>query len=43
LIADPGRPPASEFLERAANDWHLGRTGSRRAPRVSIHRMRRRV
>jgi predicted nicotinamide N-methyase len=43
LIADPGRPPASEFLERAANDWHLGSTASRRAPRVSIHRLRRRV
>jgi predicted nicotinamide N-methyase len=43
LIADPGRRPASEFLERAADDWHIGSTGSRRAPRVSIHRLRRRV
>jgi predicted nicotinamide N-methyase len=43
LIADPGRRPASEFLERAADDWHVGSTGSRRAPRVSIHRLRRRV
>jgi predicted nicotinamide N-methyase len=43
LIADPGRRPADDFLERAANDWHVGTTGSRRAPRVSIHRLRRRV
>ena len=43
LIADPGRRPAKDFLERAADDWHLGSTGSRRAPRVSIHRLRRRV
>jgi predicted nicotinamide N-methyase len=43
LIADPGRPPASGFLERAADDWHVGTTGSRRAARVSIHRLRRRV
>ena len=43
LIADPGRPPADDFLERAADDWHVRSTGSRRAPRVSIHRLRRRV
>jgi predicted nicotinamide N-methyase len=43
LIADPGRPPARDFLERAANDWHVRSTGSHRAPRVSIHRLRRRV
>ena len=43
LIADPGRPPAEDFVERAANDWHVRTTGSRRAPRVSIHRLRRRV
>jgi predicted nicotinamide N-methyase len=43
LIADPGRPPAQEFLERAADDWHVTSTGSRRAPHVSIHRLRRRV
>jgi predicted nicotinamide N-methyase len=43
LIADPGRPPAQEFLERAADDWHVRSTGSRRAPHVSIHRLRRRV
>jgi predicted nicotinamide N-methyase len=43
LIADPGRPPAQDFLERAANDWHVRSTESRRAPRVSIHRLRKRV
>jgi predicted nicotinamide N-methyase len=43
LIADPGRRPAEAFLERAANDWHVRSTTSRRAPRVSIHRLRRRV
>ena len=43
LIADPGRPPAEDFLERAVDDWHVRSTGSRRAPRVSIHRLRRRV
>jgi predicted nicotinamide N-methyase len=43
LIADPGRPPALEFLERASDDWHVRSTASRRAPRVSIHRLRRRV
>jgi predicted nicotinamide N-methyase len=43
LIADPGRPPAAEFLERAEEDWYVRSTGSRRAARVSIHRLRRRV
>jgi predicted nicotinamide N-methyase len=41
LIADPGRPPAERFLELAAEDWRLVSTGSRRAARVSIHRLRR--
>jgi predicted nicotinamide N-methyase len=43
LIADPGRAPAGEFLERMESDWHVVTTASRRAPRVSIHRLRRRV
>jgi len=43
LIADPSRVPAEDFLERAAGDWHIRSTASRRAPRVSIHRLRRRV
>jgi predicted nicotinamide N-methyase len=43
LIADPGRAPAGDFLERIESDWHVATTASRRAPRVSIHRLRRRV
>jgi predicted nicotinamide N-methyase len=43
LIADPGRVPAQDFLERVERDWHVVTTASRRAPRVSIHRLRRRV
>lgn len=43
LIADPGRRPAKEFLERAgAGRWHVRTTTSSRSPRVSIHRLRRR-
>jgi predicted nicotinamide N-methyase len=43
LLADPGRRPAEEFLERArAGPWHVRTTGSPRSPRVSIHRLRRR-
>jgi len=42
LLADPGRPPAAGFLERAARDWRIATTGSPRSPRVSIHRLRRR-
>ncbi len=42
LIADPGRPPASAFLEDAARDWRVVSTTSPRAARVSIHRLRRR-
>jgi predicted nicotinamide N-methyase len=43
LIADPSRVPAEDFLERAVGDWHVRSIASRRAPRVSIHRLRRRV
>jgi predicted nicotinamide N-methyase len=43
LIADPGRAPAGDFLERMESDWHVVTTASRRAPRVSIHHLRRRV
>jgi predicted nicotinamide N-methyase len=42
LIADPGRPPAASFVERAAGDWHVATRVSPRAARVSIHRLRRR-
>ena len=42
LIADPGRSPAEEFLERAAaGRWHVRTTASRAQPRVRIHRLRR--
>ena len=41
LIADPGRRPAEEFLERAgAGRWHVRTTSSARSPRVQIHRLR---
>jgi predicted nicotinamide N-methyase len=41
LIADPGRRPAEDFLERAhAGRWHLRSTGSPRSDRVRIHRLR---
>jgi predicted nicotinamide N-methyase len=43
MIADPGRAPAGDFLERMERDWQVATTASRRAPRVSIHRLRRRV
>jgi predicted nicotinamide N-methyase len=41
LIADPGRRPAEDFLERArAGRWHVRTTGSPRSERVRIHRLR---
>jgi predicted nicotinamide N-methyase len=41
MIADPGRQPAEDFLERArAGCWHLRTTGSPRSERVRIHRLR---
>jgi predicted nicotinamide N-methyase len=41
LIADPGRRPAEEFLERAAaGRWYVRTTTSSRSPRVRIHRLR---
>jgi len=42
LIADPQRPPAERFLERAGVDWHVRTTGSSRAQRARIHHLRRR-
>jgi predicted nicotinamide N-methyase len=43
LIADPGREPAMEFLERAAaGAWRVRSTDSRQTPRTQIHRLRRR-
>jgi predicted nicotinamide N-methyase len=41
LIADPGRRPAEDFLQRAAaGRWHVRTTTSSRSPRVRIHRLR---
>jgi predicted nicotinamide N-methyase len=40
LIADPGRPPAASFVERAALDWHVATSVSPRTARVSIHHLR---
>ena len=42
LIADPQRPPAERFLERAGVDWHVRTTGSSRSQRARIHHLRRR-
>jgi predicted nicotinamide N-methyase len=40
LIADPGRAPAERFLERAPAAWQLRSSGSPRAARTRIHRLR---
>jgi predicted nicotinamide N-methyase len=41
LIADPGRPAAASFLERAAAaGFAIGTSPSPRSERVSIHRLR---
>jgi predicted nicotinamide N-methyase len=40
LIADPARQPAERFLERARAGWHVRSTGSPRAARTQIHRLR---
>jgi len=41
LIADPGRNPAGDFIERAAaGRWQVRTTTSSRGPRVRMHRLR---
>ena len=41
LIADPGRKPAGDFVERAAaGRWHVRTTRSGRNPKVRLHRLR---
>jgi predicted nicotinamide N-methyase len=41
LIADPGRQPAKDFLERAAaGRWHVKSRASSRAAIAGIHRLR---
>lgn len=42
LLADPGRPPAAAFLEEAAREWEIATTADAAAPRVSVHRLRKR-
>jgi predicted nicotinamide N-methyase len=41
LIADPLRPPAAEFLRRAAADWEVGTRPVAGRPAVSLHTLRR--
>jgi predicted nicotinamide N-methyase len=40
LIADPERRPAEDFLERARAEFQITSTGSSRAARARIHRLR---
>jgi predicted nicotinamide N-methyase len=40
LIADPARVPAERFLELAPQRWQVRSTGSPRAARTRIHRLR---
>ena len=40
LIADPGRPPAEEFLERAKERWEVDTRRVAEGPTVSIHQLR---
>jgi predicted nicotinamide N-methyase len=39
-VADPDRPPAARFVERAAADWELRSVSAAERPRVTIHRLR---
>ncbi len=39
LIADPGRTPAEEFLERAREGWEVDSRPAPGSPRVSLHRL----
>jgi predicted nicotinamide N-methyase len=39
-IADPGRPPAQEFVERAAERFELRTTAAKEIPQGGIHRIR---
>jgi predicted nicotinamide N-methyase len=41
LLADPGRPHARPFLERAADEWTIDER-ARTAPNVIVYRLRRR-
>ena len=37
VVADPGRPPAAAFLERAAPAWRIETVAVSAKPRVSLH------
>jgi predicted nicotinamide N-methyase len=41
-LADPGRPPAAGFLERARAAWEVSSSPDPAGPRVQVHRLRRR-
>jgi predicted nicotinamide N-methyase len=41
-LADPGRPPAREFLDAAAREWLVHSRRLPGGPAVSLHRLRRR-
>jgi predicted nicotinamide N-methyase len=41
-LADPGRDPAEEFIERADPIFERRSAQSARQPRVTVHRLRRR-
>jgi hypothetical protein len=42
LLADPGRPPAADFLEAIDRDWTRRSTTDRTFTRVTVHRLRKR-
>jgi predicted nicotinamide N-methyase len=41
-LADPGRPPATPFLEAAASDWEIRSQPAAGLPQGAVHRLRRR-
>jgi predicted nicotinamide N-methyase len=41
-LADPGRPPATPFLEAAASDWEIRSRPAAGLPQGAVHRLRRR-
>jgi predicted nicotinamide N-methyase len=41
LLADPGRPPAADFLEAIDRNWKRHSTTDRTFTRVTVHRLRR--
>ena len=43
LVADPRRPAAAEFLERAEAGWWVETTELQASPLVRLHRLRRRT